>query len=113
MPELASKKEAAVYAAYRMPPRRLLSGPAQAGPGLAAGLESASVIDLGAGTGGSAWAVGHELRASGRDLAHSPPKRLPGRTISPGRTGRSFPCGLALVGPAGDGQGGILATTWH
>jgi ribosomal protein RSM22 (predicted rRNA methylase) len=63
-PALSSKKEAAVYAAYRMPATAAAVGAAlrQARASLP-DWNPASVIDLGAGTGGSAWAVGHELES--------------------------------------------------
>src|ERR1700761_2732178 len=61
-PVLSSKKDAAVYAAYRMP---------ATAAAVAAALRQtrasvpdwspASVLDIGAGTGGSAWAACHEL----------------------------------------------------
>src|ERR1700761_4265580 len=66
-PVLSSKKDAAVYAAYRMPP----TGAPAAAAAVAAALRQtrasvpdwspASVLDIGAGTGGSAWAACHEL----------------------------------------------------
>jgi ribosomal protein RSM22 (predicted rRNA methylase) len=63
-PVLSSKQEAAVYAAYRMPATAAAVGAAlrQTQASLT-DWNPASVIDLGAGTGGSAWGVCHELES--------------------------------------------------
>jgi ribosomal protein RSM22 (predicted rRNA methylase) len=63
-PVLASAREAAAYAAYRMPATAAATGAAFAQLRLALpGWAPASVLDFGAGTGGASWAVAGSLDA--------------------------------------------------
>jgi ribosomal protein RSM22 (predicted rRNA methylase) len=63
-PVLASSREAAAYAAYRMPATVAATAAAWAGLRLALpGWAPASVLDFGAGTGGASWAVAAGLGA--------------------------------------------------
>ena len=63
-PVLASGREAAAYAAYRMPATVAATAAAWAGLRLALpGWAPASVLDFGAGTGGASWAVAAGLGA--------------------------------------------------
>jgi ribosomal protein RSM22 (predicted rRNA methylase) len=63
-PVLASAREAAAYAAYRMPATAAATGAAFAQLRLALpGWAPASVLDFGAGTGGASWAVAESLDA--------------------------------------------------
>jgi ribosomal protein RSM22 (predicted rRNA methylase) len=63
-PVLASAREAAAYAAYRMPATAAASSAAFAQLRLALpGWAPADVLDLGAGTGGASWAVAGSLDA--------------------------------------------------
>jgi ribosomal protein RSM22 (predicted rRNA methylase) len=61
-PVLSSKKDAAVYAAYRMPATAAAVAAAlRQTQASVPDWNPASVLDIGAGTGGSAWAACHEL----------------------------------------------------
>jgi ribosomal protein RSM22 (predicted rRNA methylase) len=63
-PVLASAREAAAYAAYRMPATSVATGAAFAELRLALpGWAPASVLDLGAGTGAASWALAENLDA--------------------------------------------------
>jgi ribosomal protein RSM22 (predicted rRNA methylase) len=63
-PVLASAREAAAYAAYRMPATAAATGAAFAQLRLALpGWAPASVLDFGAGTGGASWAMAENLDA--------------------------------------------------
>jgi ribosomal protein RSM22 (predicted rRNA methylase) len=63
-PVLASGRDAAAYAAYRMPATVAATAAAWAGLRLALpGWAPASVLDFGAGTGGASWAVAAGLGA--------------------------------------------------
>jgi ribosomal protein RSM22 (predicted rRNA methylase) len=63
-PVLASRRDAAAYAAYRMPATAAATGAAFRQMRLALpGWVPAAVLDFGAGTGGAAWAVADQLPA--------------------------------------------------
>ncbi len=66
-PVLASRRDAAAYAAYRMPATAAATGAAFAQLRLALpGWAPSSVLDFGAGTGGAAWAVADQLAGPAR-----------------------------------------------
>jgi ribosomal protein RSM22 (predicted rRNA methylase) len=66
-PVLASRRDAAAYAAYRMPATAAATGAAFRQLRLALpGWSPSTVLDFGAGTGGASWAIADQLPASVR-----------------------------------------------
>jgi ribosomal protein RSM22 (predicted rRNA methylase) len=67
VPVLASRRDAAAYAAYRMPPTAAATGAAFGQLRLALpGWAPSAVLDFGAGTGGASWAIADQLPALAR-----------------------------------------------